>query len=1013
MERNYTDGYSEWQSNPEIVEVNQLPQRATFMPYGTFEQAKECDRFRSSCCKLLNGKWKFKLYENYAYRPSDFAQPTYDTHNWDTVMVPSSWQMQGYDVPQYCNVRYPWEGKEDICPPGAPRKNNPVGCYVKRVRLGADMVKNNKRITLCFEGVESCFYLYINGERVGYSESSFNRSEFDITRFVNEGSNVIGVEVYRWCTGSWLECQDMWRLGGIFRDVYLYVTDREYIRDFSVIARPANQLNDGELQITARTNGSYEGHNVELTVLDKGGAIVAMDSQYADENHTVRLNTVVAGAKLWSAENPELYTVVLCLKNNNSTVEYVSTRIGFRSVEIHEGLILVNGKRVVFKGVNRHEFTCDYGHYVPYETMVSDILEMKRNNINAVRTSHYPNDPKWLELCDEYGIYVIDENNLETHGTRASAGLGCPVLPGSKREWNKACMSRIKALYERDKNHACVICWSLGNESLGGRNVRDMYDYIKKADQTRFVHYESHRAPDEMDNSDVYSRMYAKPAECEEYLRSNQSRKPLILCEFSHAMGNSCGSTKEYTDLWEKYDNFQGGFIWDFADQSIRTSDSDGVEYLAYGGDFGDMPNDGHFCGNGLLFGDRTPSPKLAEIRKLYQNVTFEAIDAETGIFKIKNNYVFTNLYDFDFTWKQVTEKNVIREETFTVNLEPGQEKIIDLELNRVVNTEWYLELEMALAADTPWAEKGHVVAWEQFVVNEFELEKYDLSSTGEILVDDTYGVLKFVGNGFEARFDRRAGKLVSVKIDSNEIFQKAPELNFWRAVTDNDEGNRQRVRLGCWREAGAYAAYTLLNYRMEENSTKAVVTTSVKLHTQPVCTAALIYTITSRGMEIDLNFIPDAALPEMPEISMMFTLAEGFERLSYLGMGPGENYIDRDSGVKMGTYEADIDDLLENYLKPQENGERTGVRRAAVIGRKKAVRFIGEPKFELNVSRYYPCELEAAKHVKDLPQSEKTVVRIVLRQQGVGGYDSWGAQVNPLYKNKTDRVYNFKFILA
>ena len=515
MERNFIDGYTEWQSNPEIVGVNKLPQHATFMPYENFDEAKKADRFASSRMKLLNGKWKFKLYKNYAYRPSDFAQPHYDTHNWDTIKVPGSWQMQGYDQAQYCNVRSPWEGSEDICPPNAPTKHNPVGCYVKKIQIDKSLL--NKRVVICFEGVESAFYLYINGERIGYSESTFHRSEFDISRYIKEGSNVIGVEVYRWCTASWLECQDMWRLGGIFRDVYVYTTERQYIRDYEVIAEPDVTLSDGYADILVKTNGSYESLSLDLNILDKDGNTVALDSQYANEDHQTKLKAIVTDVNVWSSENPYLYTMVITLKDNGMPIEYISQKIGFRKVEIKDGIIRINGQRVVFKGTNRHEFDCHTGRYISEDVMRYDIEMMKKSNMNSVRTSHYPNDPKFLELCDEYGLYVIDENNMETHGTGWSTIVGCPQLPASRPEWEKACMERIKATYNRDKNITSVVCWSLGNESLGGAVPKKMYQYIKDADKTRFVHFECDRSPDEKELSDVQSKMYAKPWDCEEY----------------------------------------------------------------------------------------------------------------------------------------------------------------------------------------------------------------------------------------------------------------------------------------------------------------------------------------------------------------------------------------------------------------------------------------------------------------------------------------------------------------
>lgn len=1015
MERNFIDGYSEWQANPEITGINKLPQRATFMPYENAAEAEKCDRYASSRCKLLNGKWKFKLYKNYAYRPSDFAQPLYDSHNWDSIQVPGSWQFQGYDFPQYCNVRYPWEGSEDICPPNAPTKFNPVGCYLKRFHCPASML--DKRVVICFEGVESAFYLYVNGERVGYSESTFNRAEFDISRYLTEGSNVIGVEVYRWCTGSWLECQDMWRLAGIFRDVYLYTTEKEYIRDFEISAEPELTVHDGYLGIKVKLNGSYECLSVDMSVLDANGETVALDSRYADENHTVDLKAIITNAEFWSAENPYLYTVVLTLKNNGIPIEYVSDRFGFRKIEIKDGVIYFNGKRIVFKGTNRHEFDCKNGRYMTEEVMLEDILLLKQNNFNAVRTSHYPNCPRWLELCDEYGLYIIDENNMEAHGTNWSSIVGCPQIPASRPEWEKACMERIKALYHRDKNRTCVVSWSLGNETLGGDVVKKMYAFLKDADKSRFIHYECYKSPDEWEISDVQSRMYARPEELVEYAVTERDNRPFILCEYTHAMGNSCGSTDEYTRLWDKYPRLQGGFVWDWVDQSIMTTDENGNEYLAYGGDFGENPHDGHFCGNGLLFGDRKPTPKLYELKKLYQNVDFNAIDAEKGVIEIKNKFLFTNLSEYEFRWVQCSDKGVFREGSLCLDIAPGEKSVVDLELNRVTSTECYLNVSLVTKEETKWCEAGHIVAEEQFVINEYDNTYDELEEELPLLVSDTYGSLRIDSDDVRIRFERRErNQLYSIKVGSEELLQAPVRLNFWRALTDNDRGSRAGSRLGAWRDAGDTPGiynntkYSIEGYKILSEGKKVIVTCSATVCTQPESKAQIIYTITSKGMEVDLQFFPDDSLPEIPEVSMLFELPADFENVTYLGRGPHENYIDRCCSANIGLYNTTVNEMYTDYLKPQECANRTGVRYASIIGDKKVFSIVAEPVMELNVCHYLPKELENAWHKKDLGKAEKTVVRCIARQQGVGGYDSWGAHCNDIYKNKTSSVYRLKF---
>lgn len=1015
MERNFIDGYSEWQGNPEIVGVNKLPQHATLMPYENYEEAKKCNRYASSRCKLLNGKWKFKLYKNYAYRPSDFAQPLYDSHNWDSIQVPGSWTMQGYDQNQYCNVRYPWEGSEDICPPNAPTKHNPVGCYLKRIHINQSLL--SKRIVLCFEGVESAFYLYVNGERIGYSESTFNRAEFDITRYLVEGSNVIGVEVYRWCTGSWLECQDMWRMAGIFRDVYIYTTEREYIRDYVIKAEPGEGFKDGYFDVLVKTNGAYEFLSLDIAILDENGEMAAFDSRYVEEDNITTLKSIVTNAKFWSAESPNLYTLVITLKSNGIPIEYISTKFGFRKIEIRDGIIFFNGERIVFKGTNRHEFDCRTGRYMTEEVMISDILQMKQNNINAVRTSHYPNCPRWLELCDEYGLYVIDENNMETHGTGWSKIIGCPQLPASRPEWEKACMERIKALYNRDKNHTCVVCWSLGNESLGGETPKKMYNWIKDADASRFVHFECDRDPNEKHLSDVQSKMYAKPIDCEEYALTGRDKRPYILCEYTHAMGNSCGSTAEYTTLWDKYPCLQGGFVWDWVDQAIMTTDENDNEYLAYGGDFGENPHDGHFCGNGLLFGDRKPTPKLYEIKKLYQNVDFKDINAEKGVIEIKNKFLFTNLNEFELYWCQCSDKGIFREGSAEIDVKPGEKYVLDLELNKVTSTECYLNLELRVKENTPWCDAGHVIAEQQFVINEFENTYDEPEGDLPLIVADTYGSLRIFCDDVHIRFEKRErNQLYSIKVGGEELLSAPVRLNFWRALTDNDRGSRAGSRLGCWRDAGTTPGiynntkFSIEGYKIIENEKKVIITCGATICTQPESKASIIYTITSKGIEVDMQFYPDSSLPEIPEVSMLFELPADFENVTYLGNGPHENYIDRNNGVKLGVYNTTVTDMYTDYLKPQECGNRTGVRYATLVGNKKTFTVIAEPVMEFNASHYLPLELENAWHKKDLPQSDKTVVRVIARQQGVGGYDSWGAKCNEKYMNKTDRVYRLKF---
>ena len=776
-------------------------------------------------------------------------------------------------------------------------------------------------------------------------------------------------------------------------------------------------MTDGYFDLTVKTNGAYEGLSLDISILDKNGETVAIDSRYAEEDNVTKLRAIVTGARFWSAEHPELYTLVITLKNNGIPIEYLSQRFGFRRVEIKDGIIRINGKRVVFKGTNRHEFDCERGRYMTEETMLTDIRLMKQNNINAVRTSHYPNCPRWLELCDEYGLYVIDENNMETHGTGRSKIIGCPQIPGSRPEWEKACMDRIKALYQRDKNCTSVVCWSLGNESLGGETPKKMYKWIKEADPTRFVHFECDRDPQEKELSDVQSKMYARPEDCEEYAVTERDGRPYILCEYTHAMGNSCGSTDEYTRLWDKYPCLQGGFVWDWVDQAIKTTDENGTEYLAYGGDFGEQPHDGHFCGNGLLFADRRPTPKLYEIKKLYQNIDIKAIDAEKGVLEIKNKFMFTDLSEYLLRWRQSCEKGTLREGELTVSCPPGGKVTVDLELNRITAFENYLDIEFVQRAETAWCGEGHIIAEEQFVINEFETDEQELESGDELVVADTYGSLRVMGKSINVRFERRErNQLYSIKVNGEELLAAPVRLNFWRALTDNDRGSRSGSRLGCWRDAGDAPGiynntkFSIEGYKILEGGRRIVITCGAVICTQPESRASIIYTVTSKGIGVDMQFRPDESLPEVPEVSMLFELPGDMRNIKYLGAGPFENYIDRRSAAKIGVYETTVQDMYTDYLKPQECGNRTGVRKAVISGEKRKLAFAAEPVCEMNASCWLPKEIEAAWHKKELPPSSKTVLRIIARQQGVGGYDSWGAKPNEKYLNKAGRTYRLKF---
>lgn len=1006
------DGFNEWQNEPQITGINRLPSRATFTPFENLDKAKQGEAEKSGRYFDLCGKWKFRLFDTYRDRIISFSEPDFDSSEWDEITVPSSWQMEGYDYPIYANVQYPWERIQEPEVPEAPTQYNPVGCYIRKFILPEGFKKD--RTVLVFEGVESAFYLYVNGVRCGYGEGTFRRSEFDITEYLNEGENNISVEVYRWCTGSWLEDQDFFRLSGIYRQVYLYTTNSQYVKDFTLKAVPdVKNYKTGDIELDVLLGDKETYTEAEMTVYDGDNMVVAADSLCIEKGEKLTLRATIPFIELWSAEKPYLYNIVLLLRDKNGNeLEYVSCKTGFRNIEIKDSVLYYNGKRLLLKGTNRHEFSCDTGRVISKEQMIEDILIMKKHNINAVRTSHYPNQPLWYQLCDEYGLYVIDENNLESHGTRFM-GEKTPLMPDGMEIWTPSCMDRIESLYQRDKNHPSVIIWSLGNECSGGENFLKMHDYLNEVDPSRPVHYESiwDKAHFDFDKNvtDIYSQMYPKPWDLERDMNAHPE-KPWMLCEFSHAMGNSVGGNYRYMELMDKYPGFFGVFVWDFVDQGVRKTLPDGTSYIAYGGESGEFTHDGTFCANGLVFADRELTPAIKEIKKLYQNVRFTAADAGKGIVDIKNDFLFTNLNDFNLHWQVISENRVMDSGDMITDIAPGETKRVQLDLDNIPDGEWYLNLIYELKESTLWAKTGHTVAKHQFVINEYENKKTELKGT-EMTVKTNYGSVTVSGGDLTVSFSRRNGALYSINKGGKELLKGDFRLNFWRALTDNDRGNRQEVRCGAWRKAGQYSWMGIQS--VENNGNEVAVNVDFSVPTMPECKGRLIYKITSVGIHVDYSISIPEGLAEVPEISMILPLERSaYTDLVYLGRGPHENYIDRNEGAYIGLYNTKIDDLYVNYQKPQEYGERTGVRRANLKGEGGIV-FEADKEIELNVSPYTAYMLEEAAHKHNLPEGDTLYVRLIMRQMGVGGYDSWGAHALEEHKilSMADYSYGFSII--
>ncbi|THF75105.1 glycoside hydrolase family 2 TIM barrel-domain containing protein [Cohnella fermenti] len=1046
---NYTppaNGYPEWNNNPEIFQLNRLPAHATMISYDTLEEALRGEREKSPYYLSLNGTWKFSWARNPEERVRNFYETGFDTSGWDDIPVPSHWQLQGYDYPQYTNVNYPWIHQEDLVPPFAPTKYNPVGSYVRTFEVPKAWAGQPVRIS--FQGVESAFYIWLNGELVGYSEDTFTPAEFDLTSYLHEGTNTLAVEVYRWCDASWLEDQDFWRMSGIFREVFLYSSKPTRIVDFFAHPELDEELRNGRLGIEALIEDEAESRkdvSVLVQLYRDGEGVLAEPLELQGrlgEKKTCELQgaaEVIEPLK-WSAEHPNLYTLVLALRESGGEItQWVSCRVGFRRFAIEDGLMKINGQRIVFKGTNRHEFSCDTGRALSYEDMVRDVVLMKQHNINAVRTSHYPNHPKWYELCDEYGLYVIDETNLETHGSwqygqdQHEEGN---TVPGSKPEWRDNVVDRARSMLERDKNHPAIIIWSLGNESWGGDNFLHMHDFLKRRDPSRVIHYEGvfHCRKSEA-ASEIESQMYTKPADIEAYALGTadptwyggdrEGGKPFLLCEYSHAMGNSCGGLHLYTELFDKYPILQGGFIWDWVDQAIRIKDEDGGSHMAYGGDFGESPHDGNFCGNGLIFADRSVSPKLLEAKACYQNIEFSTIDPAKGTFEAKNKFLFTNLDEYDFAWTLTANGAAVGSGKLEIGAAPGESAAFDLsaayKAGAEAGVEYVLTLSAALKEGTVWAEAGHEIAYGQFVLpvgNAAGAAPVSSVTTkaeqeAALTVEATDGELIVSGGRFAAGFDRATGALASYKLDGTELLESPVEPNFWRAFTDNDKGYKHQELCATWRDASLSRKLVSLDWKEEAGA--AMVTAQFELPTAPFASFCRVtYRIEADGtVRIELSLEPGAGLPEIPEYGVRLALPQSFDRLRWYGRGPHENYWDRKASAKLGLYAGTTAGQVVPYLRPQEHGNKTDVRfaeatNAAGLG----FRFESESPFEWNALPYTPFELESATHHHLLPQTEHTAVRVNGKQMGVGGDDSWGAPVHAEFTLPADRGYGLAFAL-
>ena len=982
----------------------------------------------------LNGLWKFHYAKNYKSSIKGFESEEYSCRDWDDIYVPAHIQMEGYDIPQYANVQYPWEGHEEIHPGEIPEKFNPVASYVNYFTVPETM--RGKRLFISFQGAESGMTLWLNGAFVGYSEDSFTPSEFELTEYVKEGENKLAVQVFKWTAGSWCEDQDFFRFSGIYRDVYLFTIPEVHVNDLKIRALPDETLERATLEMDAQV----WGNGTARIVLSREGEVIFEDRKElinieetpSDKNH---FEWKVNQPELWSAEEPQLYDLLIEVYNKNGELqEIIPQKVGFRRFEMKDGIMTLNGKRIVFKGVNRHEFSSVTGRRVSEEELRKDLQMMKQNNINAIRTCHYPNTSLIYQLCDEYGIYMIDETNLESHGTWDTVLMTkdeTDIVPHNKPEWLGMILDRANSMYQRDKNHAAILIWSCGNESFGGKDIFEMSEFFRREDPTRLVHYEGVNSDRSYsDTSDMESQMYTSVEGIKAFL-AKDDRKPFICCEYTHGMGNSCGAMHKYTDLTDTEPKYQGGFIWDYIDQSIYKKDRYGREFQAYGGDFGDRPTDYNFNGNGIVYGgNRDASPKMQEVKFNYQNITAE-VQEESVLVKNKNLFTNTDCYDCKVTVAR--DGKVIRTAKMDTAVEPLSEKSYELPLKKESRSgEYTVTVSFHLKEDTVWAKAGHEVAFGQYVYTVDPLESADeekhqaiAGASEQMQVIHSVHNIGVRGEHFEVMFSTLNGGLVSYKYAGREMIEAIPKPNFWRAPTDNDCGNQMPMRYAQWKIASMYlghkeyrkGAFGPMNFpEVEEGENSVKISYTYFMPTTPASECRLSYEVFSDGrVKTTLSYDPVEGLGDMPEFGVLFKLNADYDRVEWYGLGEAETYADRKHGAKLGIYQNKVADNMAHYMVPQECGAKEEVRWAKVVDRKGRGMLFEMAKengpMMFSALPYTPHEIENAMHPFELPEIHYTVVRAAKGQMGVGGDDSWGSYTHPEYLLNADGKMEFSFL--
>ncbi len=1024
----------DWE-NPEMFKQNREDPHATFVGFNDEESALKALITNSPNYLSLDGTWKFNWVKSPDQRPFWFFKDNYDTRDWNEIVVPSNWEMKGYGVPIYVNIQYPFKKN----PPFIPHEWNPVGSYKRNFKIPSEW--KGKEVFLHFGAVSSAFYVWVNEQLVGYSQESKTPAEFDISKYLKKGNNSLAVEVYRWCDGSYLEDQDFWRLSGIQRTVFLHARPKTYISDFFANGDLDNNYKDGLLNLDVQLRNKGEKGNdfiVEASLYDKGQKLYgeSKDVKISENKGEVNFIKSFPAINKWTAETPNLYTLVISLKSPDGKVlESVSSRIGFRKIEIINSQLLINGAAILIKGTDLHEHDDVNGHVIDEAMVLKDIRVMKSNNINAVRTSHYPQQEFWYEMCDKYGLYLIDEADIESHGV----GYEKDVTLADKPEWAAAHHDRLQRMVERDKNHPSVIIWSMGNESGDGHNFLNGYKWIKGRDTSRPVQYERAEkitnTPER--HTDIWCPMYSKIDYLERYAKDEKNDRPLIMCEYAHAMGNSSGNFKDYWDVIEKYPKLQGGFIWDWVDQGLLKTDKYGEKYWAYGGDFGveGIPSDGNFCINGLVWPDRNGKPGLNEVKKVYQYIGFEPVDLSKGILKLKNKYDFTNLSEFNFDWEIVSDGSIVRSGNLTFpDFQPMQEKLVTLPLkpaSPAPGAEYFLNIRASRSDEWNSVPEDHIYASAQF---KLPVEGQPLKPKMDdltVLQTNTVGNnLEVSGSDMKIVFNLEAGRLESFTYKGKQLIKKAPEPDFWRPPTDNDYGYGMDRKLDVWKKAGEKSVVKKAAIS-QPGLGKVIVDFTYDIpgkEGEKIAEYSSEYIIYGSADIVIRNKFSKMSdkIPEIPRMGMQMQLPEEYINLKWFGRGPHENYCDRKTSADIGLYESTVADQYVPYIRPSENGYKTDTRWLTLTDDNGAGLLVsGEPLFcfsALNnihddfespgkLSQYRKDAKTANTHTNDIKPRDLVNLNVDLGQMGVGGDDAWGAIIHPQYR-LLDKNYEYSFRL-